>query len=142
GNVVTFRWTPPALGPAPTQYLLEGGIPAAPILASLPTGTNTPIFTVAVPSGSWVARIHTLVGGEKSAASNEVAVHAGVPVAPSAPANVLGLVNGTTLGLAWRNTFAGGAPTGLVLDVTGALTTSIPIGASEGFAFTGVPGGS
>src|SRR5690606_10070669 len=51
-------------------------------------------------------------------------------------------VNGTTLGLAWRNTFGGGAPSGLVLDVTGALTTSIPIGVSESFAFTGVPGGN
>lgn len=40
GNIVTFRWNAPVLGPAPTQYVLEGGIPSAPILASLPTGTN------------------------------------------------------------------------------------------------------
>lgn len=142
GNMVTFRWNAPVLGPAPTQFVLEGGIPSAPILASLPTGSHAPIFTVAVPNGSWIARVHTLVGGEKSAASNEVAVHANVPVAPSAPANLLGLVNGTTLGLAWKNTFLGGAPSGLVLDVTGSLAASIPIGPAESFAFAGVPGGS
>jgi len=142
GNVVTFRWNPPALGPAPTQYVLEGGVPALPLLASLPTGSASPIFTVAVPNGSWIARVHTLVGGEKSAASNEVAVHANVPVAPSAPANLLGLVNGSTLALAWKNTFMGGAPGGLILDVSGSLAGSILIGAGESFGFTGVPGGS
>ncbi len=142
GNTVTLRWNAPVLGPTPTQYVLEGGIPAAPVLASLPTGSTAPIFTVAVPRGSWVARVHALVGAEKSAASNEVTVHAGVPVAPSAPANLLGLVNGTTLGLAWKNTFLGGAPSGLILDVTGSLTTSISLGAAESFQFTGVPDGS
>ena len=69
-------------------------------------------------------------------------MHVNVPVAPSAPAGLLGMVNGTTLALSWRNTFSGGAPTGAVLDVTGTVAGSIPLGAVESFSFPGVPGGS
>ena len=51
-------------------------------------------------------------------------------------------MNGSSIGLTWRNTFLGGAPTGLVLTVTGALDTSLPLGLADRFTFTGVPGGT
>jgi hypothetical protein len=44
--------------------------------------------------------------------------------------------------MTWRNTFAGGAPTSIVLDVTGSIVTSIPLGAGDNFSFAGVPAGT
>jgi len=87
-------------------------------------------------------RIHTLAGADRSAASNEIAVHVGVPVPPSAPANLLATVAGDSLTLAWTNTFGGAAPTGLVVDVSGAVSGSLPIGVSDTFAVAGIPAGT
>ena len=141
GTRVTLRWTPPAIGPAPTGYVLEGGVTPGSVLGSLPLGP-LPIFTFDAPSASLFVRIRTIAGGSTSPVSNEVPMHVNVPVAPSAPAGLLGMVDGTTLALSWRNTFGGGAPTGAVLDVTGTVAGSIPLGAVESFSFPGVPGGS
>jgi hypothetical protein len=112
------------------------------VLASIPTGSASNIFTFVAPSGSFFIRMHGQLGADKSPASNEVRLHVNVPVAPSAPANLLGMVNGDSLALAWKNTFGGGAPTGLVLDVSGALALSIPLGLSDSFSFAGVPAGT
>ena len=141
GNVVTFRWDPPAIGPGATGFVLEAGLAPGDVLASLPLG-NVPSFTVAAPSASFFVRIHTLAGADRSAASNEIAVHVGVPVPPSAPANLLATVSGDALTLAWTNTFGGAAPTGLVVDVSGAATGSLPIGLSDTFAVGGIPAGT
>jgi hypothetical protein len=81
-----------------------------------------------------------VTGAFRSAASNEIRIDVGVPVAPSAPANLLGLVNGSTLSLAWTNTYAGGAPSSLVLDVSGSLVTSLPLGFGDHVSFASVPG--
>ncbi len=142
GSLITVRWTIPSAGPTPTGFLLEGGLSPGQVLASLPTGSAAPTFTFAAPSGSFFVRMHALNGASRSPASNEIRIHVNVPVAPSAPANLLGLVNGSALSLAWRNTFAGGAPTSLVLDVTGAITTSVPLGLTDTFSFAGVPAGT
>ena len=139
---MTFNWTPPAGGPAPTGYLIEGGVGPGSVAASLPTGSTFPGFSVVAPNGSFHVRVHTLSGASRSAPSNEIVIHVNVPVPPSAPTNLLGMVNGDTIALAWKNTFAGGPPANLVLDVTGSLATSIPLGASEGFQFAPVPAGT
>ena len=141
GNIVTFGWTPPALGPAPTGYVVEGGVGSGSMDASLPTGT-VPRLAVSVPNGAFFARVHALDGATRSAASNEIPIYVNVPVPPSAPANLLGLVNGDSLALAWKNTFGGGVPTGIVLDVTGTVATTIPLGTADSFQFTGVPPGT
>jgi len=142
GNVVTLRWTPPAVGPAATNYVLEGGINPAEVLASIPTNSAYPIYTFVAPTGSFHVRMHAIAGSDRSAASNEIRLHVNVPVAPSAPASLVGLVNGSTVSLAWRNTFEGGTPSSLLLDVTGAAVTTIPLGATDHFSFAGVPAGS
>jgi len=142
GNVVTLRWAIPSGGPTPTNFVLEGGVAPGEVLASLPTGSAAPTFAFAAPSGSFFVRMHALNGVSRSSASNEIRIHVNVPVAPSAPANLLGLVNGSTLALAWTNTYAGGAPTSLVLDVTGAITTAVPLGLTDTFSFAGVPAGT
>jgi hypothetical protein len=143
GNVLTLRWTPPAGGLAPTDYVLEGGISPGQVLASIPTGSTYPIFTVTAPAGVFYVRIHTMSGASRSVASNEIRVWvANQSAPPSAPASFTGVRNGSTIGLSWRNTFAGGAPATLVLDVTGSVNTSIPLGLTDSFSFAGVPNGT
>jgi hypothetical protein len=81
-------------------------------------------------------------GATRSGPSNEIRIFVNVPAPPSAPADLVGLVNNSSVALAWRNTFEGGAPGGVVLDVTGSLTATLPLGLSNGFQFNGVPGGT
>ncbi len=141
GNVVTFTWTPPTVGPAPTAFQIEGGVAPGQVLGSLPLGL-TPSVTITLPTGSLYVRVRTLSGGMVSTASNEIVAHVNVPVPPSAPQNLLSTVNGDALALAWTNTLAGGVPTGVILDVSGALSGSVPLGLTESFTFAGVPAGT
>ncbi|MGE0816302.1 MAG: Ig-like domain-containing protein [Vicinamibacterales bacterium] len=141
GNVVTLRWTAPS-GPAPTNYLMDGGIaPGAP-LVSIPTGRTEPVYVFTVPNGSFYVRIRAIVNGSPTGPSNEIRIHVNVPVAPSAPAGLTGTVNGSAVALSWRNTFAGGTPQTTVLDVSGTLSGSLPIGPADSFTFNGIPGGT
>jgi choice-of-anchor C domain-containing protein len=142
GNLVTLRWTPPVLGPAPTGYVLEGGVTPGQVLASIPTGSPYPIYSFIAPTGSFYVRVHAATAAGRSAASNEIRIHVNVPVAPSPPSGLVGLVNGSTLDLAWRNTYAGGAASALMLDVTGSFTGSFTLGLTDHVAFGGVPGGT
>ncbi len=142
GNVVTLRWTPPAFGLAPDNFILEGGVNPGEVLASIPTGSTAPTYTFVAPTGAFHVRMHTASGASKSAASNEIRIFVNVPQPPSAPSSLLGMVNGNFIALAWKNTFAGGAPANVVLDVSGALTTTIPLGLADAFTFAGVPAGT
>lgn len=142
GNTVTLRWTPPAVGDTPTGYLLAGGISPGEVLATITTTGTAPIFTFVAPTGSFYIRMHTLSGASMSAASEETRLVVNVPGVPSAPANLLGMVSGSNLSLAWRNTFEGGTPSALVLQVSGTFSTTLllPLGDSVGVA--GVPDGT
>ena len=142
GNIVTLRWTIPSGGPVPTNFVLEGGFNPGEVLASVPTGSAAPILVAAAPAGSFYLRVRALNGAFPSAASNEILVHVNVPVAPSAPANLLGLVDSTTLTLAWTNTYLSGAPTNVALIVSGALNGAAPLGLTDSFTFAGVPPGT
>jgi len=142
GNTVTLRWDALPIGPQAATFILEGGVTPGQVLASIPTGSPSPVFTFVAPTGSWSIRMHGQLGSYKSASSNEVPLFVNVPVTPSAPSRLTGLVNGATLDLAWKNTFGGGAPSGTVVDVTGSFVGSLPLGAVERFSFTPVPGGT
>jgi hypothetical protein len=142
GNVVTLRWNAPQSGLVPTGYLLEGGIAPGQVLASFNTGSPSPNYTFIAPTGTFYVRIHALSGGSRSEASNEVRTVVNVPAVPSAPANDLGLVNGSSVTLAWRNTFDGGAPSSLRLEATGAIVASLPLGLTDTATFSGVPAGT
>ncbi len=141
GNLVTLRWTPPAIGSTPTNFVVEGGPNPGDVLGTLTAGPN-PVFTFTAPTGSFHLRVHTVAGPDRSAASNEIRIFVNVPIVPSAPTNVLALVSDMTLSLAWRNTFAGGEPTSLALDVTGSVNASLPLGLVDTAVFTGVPAGT
>jgi hypothetical protein len=142
GNRVALGWTAASFGPAPTGFVVEGGTMPGQVLASYPTGSTGPAIVVAAPDGSFYVRVHALRGGARSAASNEVRVHVNVPIAPSAPANLLGLVDGSTVALAWVNTYAGGTPASLSLEVSGAITTLLPLGFSDTVTMANVPPGT
>jgi Bacterial Ig domain len=142
GNLVTLRWTPPSTGIVPTGYVMDGGVAPGQVLASLPTAGPTPSLTFSAPTGSFYLRVRSVAGAVTSAASNEIRVFVNVAQAPSAPTHLLGLVNGSTLALAWRNTFGGGAPGNVILDVSGSLNASLPIGLADSFTFAPVPGGN
>ncbi len=61
---------------------------------------------------------------------------------PSAPTGLQGLADGSTVTLSWLNTYSGGAPASIVLDVSGAHVGSFPRPLSERFTLPGVPPGT
>ena len=132
GAQVTFAWSAPASGPAPERYALEGGVFAAEVLASIVTPTPAPTITLTVPTGAFYVRVHALAGGLRSGASNEIRIVVNVAEPPSPPANLLGLVNGSSVALSWSNTCAGGAPTALWLSVSGSLNAAVPLPGASG----------
>lgn len=142
GNDVTLQWTAPGGGATPTGYVVEGGATPGGVLGTFATGSTAPVFRFTVPNGAFYVRVHTLAGSVRSAASNEVPLMVGPVAAPSAPSALLSAVTGTTVVLAWRNTFTGGTPTGLVLDVAGDLSASIPLDLGSSTQFAGVPAGT
>lgn len=142
GNRVTLRFVPPLLGPPPTGYMLKGGVQPNQVLAAFPTGSAAPIFTFNAPTGSFYIRMHSLAGTAESGPSNEVPLHVNVPVTPTAPAHLIGLVNGSNVTLAWKNTFGGGPPTNIILSVRGDMSAEIPVGLRESISFANVPQGT
>jgi hypothetical protein len=141
GNTVTLAWKAPASS-TPTGYVLEGGWSPGGVLASIPTGSTATSFTFTAPSGVFFARLHALSGDLRSGASNEIRLVVNAPLPPSAPAALLGLVNGSKLALSWTNTFQGGAPTALRLNVMGAQTATIPLSVVDAVSVNGVLGGT
>ena len=143
GNTVTLAWTPPPGGTTPpTAYVLEGGVFPGQVLASIPTGSLAPTFTLVAPTGAFFIRMHAVSGAVRSAPSNEVRIFVAAPAGPSAPASLLGLVNESNLTLSWINTFGGGPPSSLWLSVTGAITTVLPLPMGDTFSYAGVPPGT
>jgi Tol biopolymer transport system component len=142
GSRVTLQWRVGTGGPAPTVFQLEGGLRPGETLVSVSTGSAAPAFAFDAPTGSFYARVYALNGSARSAASNEVRIHVNAPLMPSAPAGLIGLVDGTTVSLTWTNTYAGGTPASVVLEVTGATVAQIPLGLVDHASFAGVPGGT
>jgi hypothetical protein len=141
GNQVTLRWAPPTSA-VPTGYVMQGGIAPGQTLASLPTGSTATTFTFNAPTGIFYLRMLAQTASGTSAPTNEVTAYVNVPAPPTAPAHLLGLASGAQLGLSWRNTSGGGTPTGMFLDVSGAIAATLPLPVAETFAFNGVPPGT
>ena len=86
--------------------------------------------------------VRALSGGVPGQPSNEIRIAVNPALPPSAPEGLVGLVNGSSVALAWRNTNAGGWPTSTVLDVTGSLNTQLVLPPGESFTFNDVPPGT
>jgi hypothetical protein len=141
GNLVTLRWSP-TISQTVTEYQLEGGLTPGQVQATVRTGNTAPIFTFIAPNGAFYVRARAVAGTQLSDPSNEIRIFVNQPVPPSAPAGLTGTVNGSAVALSWKNTFAGGAPSTILLDVTGSLSGTIPIGLGETASFPVVPGGT
>ena len=141
-GVVTFRWNGPVSGPAPAAFLLTGGLAPGQTLASVPIDAGHRLIAVRLAPGTYYARLHTQAGAGLSVASNEVRVMVNVPAAPASPTGLVGLADGATVTLAWTPSFAGGTALASVLEVSGATTLSLPLGAASAFSFAPVPAGS
>lgn len=143
GNVATLRWNPPQLGPAPDNYIMEGGVTAGQTLAAIPTGSAVPTFTINAPNGSFYLRMRSVSAGAQSLPSNEVRLFVNTTLKPSAPTNIQGAIKGSALWLAWKNSFTGGTPDRLEMDVTGPATVTVPLPLSESFTLPGgMPAGN
>ncbi|MEZ5293108.1 MAG: fibronectin type III domain-containing protein [Vicinamibacterales bacterium] len=141
GRSVSLTWTPPAGGPSPTGYLVQGGFHPGEVLGSLPTGVITGLTLDAPPAVVYL-RVLAVAGSELSGPSPEVRVVVGEFEPPSAPAGLQGLADGTSVTLAWTNTYLGGTPARLWLDVSGAATTRVPLGVVNSFMVGDVPLGT
>ena len=146
GNLVTLRWSAPQVGPAPAGYLIEGGPEPGTTIAQVRTAQSVPLITLDVPTGQYYVRVSSLdASGQRSQPSADIRLFVGVPAGPTAPVNLLGLVRnratGNSVSLSWRNTFGGGAPDSIALDVLrdGVPFNSFPLPVSESFTFDGVP---
>lgn len=142
GSRVTLKWTPPVLGPPPQGFAIDGGVQPGQTLVTIPTGTSAPIFSFDAPDGVFHVRARTLAAGGVSAPSNEIQIFVNAPAAPSTPRNLLALVNGGSLALAWANTYTGGSPENIVVEASGAANVSVPLGLTDFASFPSVPAGT
>ena len=136
---VTFRWTPPDSGAPPTAFIVEGG--ATPGAAQVIIVTEpVPILSVEAPTGAFFVRVRTQSTTQISEPSNEIQVFVEVPSSLAPPETLVALVNGSSVTLAWQNSFRGGVPTSLLLDLPGLGSASLPV--SETLSVHGVPAGT
>lgn len=142
GRTASFAWVAPPNLPPGCSYDLEGGVLPGQTLAVLSTFSAATSLTAIAPSGVYYLRLRTFCFGLRSAPSNELRVAVDVAEAPSAPAHLLGLVDGATLSLSWTATFEGGVPAALWIQVSGDVTGAAPIPVGETFSMTGVPPGT
>lgn len=142
GRTVTIEWSIEADSVEPTGLVLEGGTTPGETLASIAVSSSARVFSFDTPAGAFYLRLRALAGSTRSSASNEVRIYVDVPVAPSPPAHLLGLASGDDLTLAWVNTAHLGAPAGNVLEISGAITASLPLPLTDRFTFSGVPAGT
>ena len=133
GDAAVFTWQPPASGPVPTFFVLEGGHDAS--LVTLPV-VNTGHATshrLVVPGGTWFFRARSGNLAGTSAASNEISGAVGLGV-PGPPLGLVAQVSGNQVQIAWQAPTAGGP----------VATQRIEVGTSPGASNTGVfalPGG-
>ena len=139
GTRVRLEWTHE--GPATSGFVVEGDVVSGGRTAVLPVGRVTS-YTLEVPAGRYFVRVRTAEDTALRTPSNEVTLTVVLPVAPSAPAQLVGAALGSRLTLSWLNTFEGGEPTGLDLVVGGSLNTRLSLGLVDRFQFDGVPPGT
>jgi hypothetical protein len=141
GPTLRVTWSPPATGATPTGYRLDFRTGSA-VLASIAVGAAT-TFETPIPAGlagAFTVTVTALTGTTAGAATAPVGFTIGAP--PGTPMNLLGLANGTFLALSWTNSATLPAASGLRLDVTGSLSTSLVLPVGESFTFAGVPPGT
>lgn len=129
--------------PVAVNHVINGGVVPGQPLVTVPTSSPHGIFTTAVPNGSFLVSAQAIdASNQISTISNEITLHNTTAVPPSPPENLLVVVDGSNLAIAWRNMYGGGIPTNTILNVTGSATASIPLGRTEAVSFAGAPAGT
>lgn len=144
GNTVSVSWRAPLIGPVPTGYVLEGGVRPGEVLATIPINSTTPSFTFAAPAGAYYLRLRTVSGAQVSRPSGEIRMYVGAFSGPTAPRSLTAYGRNSSVVLNWLNTFSGGEPTAMVVDVSqnGARLTSLPMGVTNTWSYDAVPPGT
>ncbi len=144
GTTISLSWRAPLIGPAPTGYVLEGGVRPGEVLATIPINSTQPAFTFSAPPGSYYIRLRTVAGAAVSRPSSEIRLYVGTPAGPTAPNSLSAYGKNSSLVLKWRNTFGGGEPLGIVVDVSqnGARLTSLPMPVTDTWSYDTVPPGT
>ena len=144
GNTVTLAWTP-GFGQQPvTNHLIEGGILGrTEVLAQLPTGSPGGTFTFIAPTGAFFVRVRAASGTTLGRPSDDMPLCVNAVCPALTPVNLLGMVNGSDIALAWRNPLESGVPARITLHVSGSLTAGFDLpGTAESFTYRGVPDGT
>jgi len=142
GQEVTLEWTHATPAEPPDQYIVEGGFAPGETRASATLAGSATSATFVLANGVYFARLRAVHGGVPGTASDEVEVVVGALRPPSAPEAVAALAIGSDVTLTWRNTYEGGAPTDMLLEVTGALEDAFAVPASGEIRFAAVPSGA
>lgn len=140
-GLVELSWIPPSTSTGLTGFQLEGGLTPGAVAGVLPLGL-VPGATLPLPDGTYYLRVRSLAGATPSVPSNEIVVHVGAVRPPSPPEALEGLVVGSDVQLVWRTTWTGGTPAASVLDVSGPVQVSVPLGPAESFSAPDVPAGT
>ena len=149
GSNVTINWQRPAVGCAPTSYILQAGsAPGLSNLANFNTGSDSTTFSAGgVGAGTYYIRVISVNGGGASAPTQDVPLvvgGGGCSGAPGPPTSFLASVSGSTVTFAWQA--ASGSPSSyLLLAGTSAGATNagqFDLGNGLSYTATGVPNGT
>lgn len=114
GPNVTFTWAGVA---GATSYRIAASVtPGGPSVFSQNVGNVTTFGAAAGQVGTYYVKLYAIDGTGEGPASNEITVQiVSLFVPPTAPANLVAFVNGTSALLTWDLGAGGGAPTRLLL---------------------------
>jgi uncharacterized repeat protein (TIGR03803 family) len=149
GSNVTINWQRPAVGCAPTSYVLQAGSsPGLSNLANFNTGSDSTTFSAGgVGAGTYYIRVIAVNAAGASGPSQDVPLVVGggsCSGLPGAPTSFLASVSGSTVTFAWQA--ASGTPsTYVLLAGTSAGATNagqFDLGNSLSYTATGVPNGT
>ena len=121
GTTVSFTWSPPAGGHAPTGYLLDAGLaPGATSIGPVPVA-GTSFSYSGVPAGTYYVRVRATNGAGTSGPSNEVTVVVQA-LPPDAPRNFAAIRAGNQVTLTWAPASTGGFAADYQLEAGSAAT--------------------
>ena len=102
GASVTFLWTAPATGPAPSSYIVDiGTAPAASDTSETTTPTAGTTFTTSLPDGTYFARVRSKNANGTSAPTSDVQLTVGAGGAAPAPPTLGVTASGFTMSLSF-----------------------------------------
>ncbi len=121
GSTISFSWTAPTTGGAPTAYIIEAGSgPGLSNLANFSTGNTTTSFSSGgIANGLYYIRVRATNSYGTGGPSNEAPIRVG-PAPPNAPTGLSGSAVGNNINLSWTAPVGGGTPTAYTIEAGSA----------------------